>query len=116
MPSSMTLPEDKNGRLPVLFESIGSMAKRLGDIGLTKAWGLVRDGRVEVVYLDGRTLAVVESTDRLAAQLRAEASSREPSHWARRCGALASAANKGRRRTRARGRRTLRPSEGRHEN
>jgi hypothetical protein len=100
MPSSMTFPQEKNARLPVLLESINSMAARLG-IGLTKAWGLVRDRRVEVVYLDGRTLVVVESTDRLTAQLREEASRRAPSNWSRRCGPLASAANKGRRRARA---------------
>ena len=95
MPST-TIPARKNNDLRPLLESINSMAARLG-IGLTKAWELVRDHRVEVAYLDGRTLAVVESTDRLAHQLRAEASSREPSNWSRRCGALASAANKGRR-------------------
>jgi hypothetical protein len=93
---STTVPEEKISRLRPLLESINSMAARLG-IGLTTAWGLVRDHRVEVVYLDGRTLAVVESTDRFAAQLREEASSRQPSDWSRRCGALASAANKGRR-------------------
>jgi hypothetical protein len=106
MSSSMALSEEKNDRLPVLLESVGSMARRLGGIGLTKAWGLVKDRRVEVVYLDGRTLVVVESTDRLAAQLRAETSSREPSDWARRCGTLASAANKGRRRAGVRPSRT----------
>jgi hypothetical protein len=103
MPSA-TVPEEKISRLRPLLESINSMAARLG-IGLTKAWGLVRDHRVEVVYLDGRTLAVVESTDRFAAQLREEASGREPSDWSQRCGALASAANKGRQRAPAKARR-----------
>ena len=99
MPSSATFPEEKTSSLRPLLEPINSMAARLG-IGLTKAWELVRDRRIEVVYLDGRTLVVVASTDRLVAELRAEASSREPSDWSRRCGRLASAANKGRRRTR----------------
>jgi hypothetical protein len=109
MPST-TVPEEKISHLRPLLEPIKSMAARLG-IGLTKAWGLVRDHRVEVVYLDGRTLAVVESTDRLAHQLRAEASSREPSNWSRRCGALASAANRGRRRARAKSRAHTTPHE-----
>jgi hypothetical protein len=100
MPSSATFPEEKTSSLRPLLEPINSMAARLG-IGLTKAWELVRDRRVEVVYLDGRTLVVVASTDRFAAQLREEASSREPSDWSRRCGRLASAANKGRQRPRA---------------
>jgi len=93
----MQSPEEKLSPLRPHFESFNSMTQRLA-IGPTKGWELVKDGRVEVVYLDRRTLIVVESTDRLAAQLRAEASSREPSDWSRRCGLLASAANKGRRR------------------
>jgi hypothetical protein len=79
-----------------LLESVNSMAARLG-VGPSKAWELVKERRVEVVYLDKRTLVVVESTNRLLDQLRAEASSRKPSTWAQRCGPLASAANKGRR-------------------
>jgi hypothetical protein len=95
MPASMAMANS----LRPLLESVASMAARLG-IGLTKAWGLVRDRKVEAVYLDNRTLVVVESTDRLVAQLRAEARSREPSEWSQRCGPLASTANKGRRRAR----------------
>jgi hypothetical protein len=95
----MPSPSAIAGSLRPLLESVDSMAARLG-IGLTKAWGLVRDRRVEVVYLDNRTLVIVESTDRFAAQLREEASSREPSAWSQRCGPLASNANKGRRRAR----------------
>ena len=94
----MQSPEEKISPLRPHFESFNSMTQRLGGIGPTKGWELVKEGRVEVVYLDRRTLVVVESTDRLAAQLRAEAASREPSDWSRRCGLLASAANKGRRR------------------
>jgi hypothetical protein len=75
------------------------MATRLG-IGPSKAWQLVRDRKVEVVRLDTRTLVVVESTNRLVAQLRAEAPLQAPSVWSQRCGPLASAANKGRRRAR----------------
>ena len=82
-----------------LLESVASMAARLG-IGLTKAWGLVRDRRVEVVRLDTRTLIVTESVDQLVAHLRAEAPLQAPSAWSQRCGPLASAANKGRRRAR----------------
>jgi len=114
MPSTR-LPEKKHRDLRPLLESINSMAARLG-IGLTKAWELVRDHRVEVAYLDGRTLAVVESTDRLADQLRVEASSRVPSYWSRRCGALASAANKGRRRAGAKSKAHTTPIEARDEN
>jgi hypothetical protein len=99
MSSSATFPEERINSLRPLLEPINSMAARLG-IGLTKAWALVRDRRVEVVYLDGRTLVVVASIDRLVAHLRAEASSREPSDWSRQCGPLASKANKGRRRAR----------------
>jgi hypothetical protein len=100
MPSSMTLPEEQATHLRPLLESVNSTAARLG-IGPTKTWALIRDGRLEVVYLGNRTLVTVESTDRLVAELRAEASIREPSNWSRRCGPLASAANKGRRVTRA---------------
>jgi hypothetical protein len=75
------------------------MAARLG-IGLSKAWQLVRDRKVEVVRLDTRTLIVTESVDKLVAQLRAEAPLQAPSAWSQRCGPLASAANKGRRRAR----------------
>ena len=110
MPST-TVQEEKISRFRPLLESINSMAARLG-IGLTKAWGLVRDRRVEVVYLDGRTLVVVASTDRFAAQLQEEASSREPSDWSRRCGPLASAANKGRRRAGTKSREHTAPNRG----
>ena len=82
-----------------LLESVNSMAARLG-IGPSKAWQLVRDRKVEVVRLDTRTLIVTESVDKLVAQLRAEAPSQAPSAWSQRCGPLASAANKGRRRAR----------------
>jgi hypothetical protein len=99
MPSSMTLPEEQSTHLRPLLESVNSTAARLG-VGPTKAWALIRDGRLEVVYLGNRTLVTVESTDRLVAELRAEASIREPSDWSQRCGPLASAANKGRRRER----------------
>jgi hypothetical protein len=115
MPSSMALPEEQSTHLRPLLESVTSTAVRLG-IGQTKVWALIRDGRLEVVYLGHRTLVAVESTDRLVAELRAEASNREPSEWSRRCGPLASVANKGRRRARAKikTRTALRP--GPHEN
>jgi hypothetical protein len=82
-----------------LLESVNSMAARLG-IGPSKAWQLVRDRKVEVVRLDTRTLIVTESVDQLVAQLRAETPLQAPSAWSQRCGPLASAANKGRRRAR----------------
>jgi hypothetical protein len=111
MRSSTTLLDEKINCIRPLLESVNSMAARLG-IGLTKAWRLVRDRRVEVVYLDSRTLVVIESTDRLFDQLRAEASNREPSDWSQRCGPLASAANKGRRRARAKRRAHTSPERG----
>lgn len=35
------------------------------DVGLTKAWALIRDKEVEVVRLGGRTLVVTHSVDAL---------------------------------------------------
>jgi hypothetical protein len=95
----MQSPGEKTSPLRRRLESVKSMTERLG-IGQTKGWELIKDGRVKVAYLDGRTLVVADSTDQLADQLQAEASSKEPSDWSRRCGLLASAANKGRRRAR----------------
>jgi hypothetical protein len=97
MPSSTELPE---AHFQPRLEGVNTTAERL-DIGSTKTWALIRDGKLEVVYLGNRTLVVAESTDRLIAELRAEASIREPSDWSQRCGPLASAANKGRRGRRA---------------
>jgi hypothetical protein len=38
--------------LTVTFQT----AKKLSGLGLTKLWGLAKQGRIELVYVDGRTL------------------------------------------------------------
>jgi hypothetical protein len=38
--------------LTVTFQT----AKRLSGLGLTKLWGLAKQGRIQLVYVDGRTL------------------------------------------------------------
>jgi hypothetical protein len=93
--------ERKAGSLRPIFEPVPSMARRLG-IGQTKAWQLIRDDKIKVVRIGTRTLADVASIDSYAEELRAKAANRGPSRWARECGALARAANKGRLRGSAR--------------
>jgi hypothetical protein len=41
--------------------------KRLGDIGTTKLNEMIRDGRIQPTYLDGRTLFEASEVDRVIA-------------------------------------------------
>jgi hypothetical protein len=43
---------DWENPLTVTFQT----AKKLSGLGLTKLWGLAKQGRIELVYVDGRTL------------------------------------------------------------
>jgi hypothetical protein len=96
MTLSRTLFNDAdNVFLPPLLVSVRN-AKALLGVGHTKVWALIKNKRLDVVYLDGRTLITRASIERLVQQLNEEAPRHKATAWAQRCGKLASAANKGR--------------------
>jgi hypothetical protein len=88
--------ERKAGSPRPLLVSVADGRTLLGAIGYTKIWALIKDKRLDVVYLDGRTLITLASIERLYQQLCQQAPGHKASAWSRQCGALASAANKGR--------------------
>jgi hypothetical protein len=49
---STGLSDSESAPLTVTFQT----AKKLSGLGLTKLWGLAKQGRLELVYVDGRTL------------------------------------------------------------
>jgi hypothetical protein len=61
-PSTGLSREERAGRLLTL--SVKSTCRMTG-LGQTKVWELIRDGRLEVVRIDGRTLVKFHSLARL---------------------------------------------------
>ena len=60
------------------------------NVGQTKIWQMITRKRLEVVYLDGRTLITLTSIERLVQELREEAANKEPSTFARKARELGS--------------------------
>jgi hypothetical protein len=61
--SSTGLSRDERGLKPLALTVKATCM--LTGLGPTKVWGLIRDGRLEVARVDGRTLVIYTSVERL---------------------------------------------------
>ena len=66
---STAAPHDSTTALKPFGVRVATLAKMF-DIGMTKAWGLCRDKRVETVNVDGCTIVLYASIEKLIEDLR----------------------------------------------